>query len=75
MAIEKQKKIFFFGVAIVSVLFALNEFLQPTDTRPSGRWSVLYAWAWDIWGSTGVVGFFLIQAAIFAAIAVSIRGK
>ncbi|MGX5648961.1 hypothetical protein ACWKW4_01745 [Hydrogenophaga borbori] len=75
MTIQKQKKAFFFGITIVSLFLALNEFFQPSEVRPDGRWSVVYAWTWDAWGSLGVAGFFLVEAVVFAVIAFSIRSE
>lgn len=70
-----QKRIFFFGLAAVTLLLALNEFLNPSETRPDGRWSVFYAWTWDAWGSVGVVGFFLLETMVFALVAIFARGE
>lgn len=76
MEIKEQRAKFFAGIGAVFLVMALLESMNPSLTRPDGRWSFLYAWAWDAWGSEGIVGFYIFEAAILFIISfVGMRKK
>ena len=75
MDTRAQKKWLLMGMAMVLIVIALGEWLNPGQARPDGRWSFMYAWTWDLWGSNGVAGFFLVEAAIFLGLSCLFRRK
>lgn len=70
MGAINQRAKFFSGIGIVFLVMAFIEAVNPSVERPDGRWSFLYAWAWDAWGSNGIVCFYVVEAALLFVIAI-----
>lgn len=72
---KEQRRWLLIGLAIVFAVIAFNEWVNPSLVKPDGRWSFMYSWAWDRWGSSGVVGFFSLEAVVLFALSFFSRGK
>lgn len=62
------------AVSLICLVAAVAEFIQPQLARPTGRWSILFGPIWDAFGWGGLVGYWVVMAAIFAA-AYFFKGK
>lgn len=75
MDIRVQKSLFFAGIGLVALTAAVIELMYPTVARPSGRWSFMFGWAWDIWGARGIAGVYLAEAAVLFLLSFFSRSK
>jgi hypothetical protein len=68
-----RKSALFAGVAAVSLLMGIVEYLDPTLVRPTGRWSILFGNLWDEFGSRGIWVYWISQSLVLASIALFSR--
>lgn len=69
-----SRRALFIGFAAVSLLMGLMEFLQPTLVRPVGRWSVVFGYLWDEFGSMGICIYWVLQSCVLGGFAM-IKGR